>query len=436
MPRTSATASASATRLWLGVAIAVLAFARIEPRSAQAGVNTYADIFPGDRAAGLAGAYVALSDDGSGAYYNPAGLVQIGFADVSLSASAYQYQSLTADGAFFGRDWTRQGGLFVPTSFGAIRRFGDIAVGLSIAVPEAYDLRTSKVYRAVDFSDFQFDLDHDFKDLGQTYDVGPTFAWAVTPELSVGATVYYVYGTRDRSSFFKITDSTDPAFVPGVSFVTSEETVTGFTASLGVKWEPDPCWSLGLRLRPPADLHHFRKEQDSEFLGVTDPLGLIPTFDTPVILNKGFTEGVPGNATLGAAWTPNDELTVALDVSYYLEEDFPGFVTPVRREPTWNVSAGAEYYVHPQVPLRLGFYTNNSSAPDPKPGTSSQREQTDFYGFTVGANWVSEHSELGLGVRQGFAVGKIVAVSIDSVAPVSDVHGTETAVFLASRYKF
>ena len=406
------------------------------PRSASAGVNTYADIFPGDRAAALGGAYVALSEDGSGAYYNPAGLARVPFADVSLSVSAYQYQSLTAVDAFYGRDWTRRGGLFVPTSFGAIRRFGDVAVGLSIAVPEAYDLRTSTVYRGVDFSGFAFDLDHDFKDAGQTYDVGPTFGWAVTPELSVGATLYYVYGTRDRSSFFKIIDSTDPSFVPGVSFATSEETVTGFTASLGVQWEPDPCWRFGLRIRPPADLHHFRKEQDSEFLGVTDPLGLVPTFETPAILNKGFTEGVPGNATLGGAWMPTDELTVSVDVSYFLEEDFPGFVTPVRREPTWNVSAGAEYHVHPRIPVRVGFYTNNSSAPDPEPDGSSQRERTDFYGFTVGANWVSEHTELGLGVRQGFAVGKMLAVSVESPTPVADVHGTETAVFLASRYKF
>lgn len=430
MPRASAIRRAAVT-------VALLAFSLPLSRgTARAGVSTYADIFPGDRAAGLGGAYVALSEDGSGAYYNPAGLVRIPFADVSLSASAYQYQSLTGDGAFYGRDWTRRGGLFVPTSFGAIRRFGDLAVGLSIAVPEAYDLRTSTVYRSVEFSGFLFDLDHDFKDAGQTYDVGPTFAWAISPELSVGATVYYVYGTRDRTSFFKITDSTDPGFVPGVSFVTSEETVTGFTATLGASWQPDPCWRFGLRIRPPADLHHFREEQDSEFLGVTDPLGLVPTFETPEILAKGFTEGVPGNATLGGAWTPSDDLTVSVDVSYFLAEDYPGFVTPVRREPTWNVSAGAEYYVHPRVPLRLGFYTNNSSAPDVKPDTTTQREKTDFYGFTVGVNWVSEHSELGLGLRQGFAVGKMLAVSVAEPTPVVDVSGTETAVFLASRYKF
>lgn len=415
------------------LALAVVTFA---PVVARAGINSYADIFPGDRAAALGGAYVALSEDGSGAYYNPAGLVGIRFADVSLSVSAYQYQSLTADRAFFGSDWTRRGGLFVPTSFGAIRRFGAFAVGLSIAVPESYDLRTSTVYQDVAISGFTFDLDFDFKDTGQIYDVGPTFAWAISDELAVGATIYYVYGTRDRSSFFKITDAADPSAVSGVSFTTSEESITGFTGTLGVSWQPDPCWRFGLRVRPPTDLHHFRKEQDSQFFGTDDPRGLLPGFDTPTVLNKGFSEGVPGNATLGAAWTPAPELTLAVDVSYYLEEDYPDFVQPVRREPTWNVSAGAEYFLHPSVPLRVGFYTNNSSAPEPVRGATSQREKSDVYGFTVGANWISEHTELGLGLRQGFVVGKLIALTADAASPPVDLRGTETSVFLASRYKF
>ncbi len=425
----------SRARTMLALACAACGWVAAAP-FARAGVNTYADVFPGDRAAAMGGAYTALADDGSGAYYNPAGLVRIPEADISLSASAYSYQSFTFEKGFFGRDFHQEGGLFVPTGFGAIRRLGNLAFGVSIAVPEAFALRTNRSFHDVDLSGFQFDLDLDFKDDARTYEFGPTLAWSVSPELSIGATLYYLYGSRSRVSYFEIADATDPAALPTLAFSTSQERVTGVTGVLGAQWQPDRCWRFGLALRPPTDLHHYREEQDSNFTPVEGLPGLLPAPGTPDILDKGFTEGVPFSATFGTAWISGEQLTLAADVSVYGYEHFPGFETPVTRDPTWNLNLGAEYYVYPSIPLRAGFYTNNSSAPDPKTGQTNAREHVDTYGFTIGANWIAEHTELGLGLREGFETGRTPSVSVEDVAPVVPVRGTETAVFLSSRYKF
>src|SRR3990172_2529925 len=51
----------------------------------------YNNILIGDRAAGMAGAYTAISDDPSGLYYNPAGIVFAPRRSFSASVNAYQY---------------------------------------------------------------------------------------------------------------------------------------------------------------------------------------------------------------------------------------------------------------------------------------------------------------------------------------------------------
>ena len=48
----------------------------------------------GDRATGLGGAYTAISDDPSGAYYNPAGIVFAFDNQISLSVNSYKYKHI------------------------------------------------------------------------------------------------------------------------------------------------------------------------------------------------------------------------------------------------------------------------------------------------------------------------------------------------------
>ncbi|MCX6111981.1 MAG: aromatic hydrocarbon degradation protein, partial [Proteobacteria bacterium] len=52
----------------------------------------YKNILVGDRAATMGGAYVGLSNDLSGTYYNPAGMAFADGSGISASANVYQEQ--------------------------------------------------------------------------------------------------------------------------------------------------------------------------------------------------------------------------------------------------------------------------------------------------------------------------------------------------------
>ena len=97
----------------------------------------------GERGAGMGGAFTALADEATGAFYNPAGIVvdQSALIQASMSAYKLRYKRATVldvcgkqleedDSGFFG----------FPATFGFVKLFGSRvrhAVGLTLAVPQA-----------------------------------------------------------------------------------------------------------------------------------------------------------------------------------------------------------------------------------------------------------------------------------------------------------
>ena len=61
------------------------------PTALRADSDThYQDYLVGDRAAGMGGAFIALANEATGAYYNPAGIISEGSTMIQLSMSAYK----------------------------------------------------------------------------------------------------------------------------------------------------------------------------------------------------------------------------------------------------------------------------------------------------------------------------------------------------------
>src|SRR5205085_928366 len=77
--------AAAAIALWKAIVLALLLCAL----PARADDSRYQDYPVGSRALALGGAFVALSDDPSGLYYNPAGICDSRRLNVSVSASLY-----------------------------------------------------------------------------------------------------------------------------------------------------------------------------------------------------------------------------------------------------------------------------------------------------------------------------------------------------------
>ena len=96
----------------------------------------YNNIIIGDRAAGLAGAYTAISDDASGLFYNPAGIVFSEDLQLSASANAIHETELTYKSVLNGGDWKRKSSNVVPNFFGMTSKFGAGYLGFSYAVTD------------------------------------------------------------------------------------------------------------------------------------------------------------------------------------------------------------------------------------------------------------------------------------------------------------
>ena len=85
----------------------------------------YNNVLIGDRASGLAGAYTAISDDASGLFYNPAGIVYTENLQLSASANALYSTETVYKDVLNGGDWKRKSDNIVPNYFGMTTKLGD-----------------------------------------------------------------------------------------------------------------------------------------------------------------------------------------------------------------------------------------------------------------------------------------------------------------------
>src|SRR5262244_2789299 len=114
--------------------------------SALADDSNFRPYILGSRAAGMGGAFTALSDDGSGSYYNPGGLAFTRRSSISLSVSVYGVVTGSyANALGTNHDFTYSDLNVVPSCTSAIRKFGepnpetgvaDNTLVLSVLVPD------------------------------------------------------------------------------------------------------------------------------------------------------------------------------------------------------------------------------------------------------------------------------------------------------------
>ena len=89
--------------------------------------------FYGERAAGLSGAYTALSDDPSGAFYNPAGLAFSYHDGFSISASNFKNTTKSYKGVDTpGQVYSQRSEGFEPNFIGVLKRYDNLKIGFSV----------------------------------------------------------------------------------------------------------------------------------------------------------------------------------------------------------------------------------------------------------------------------------------------------------------
>ncbi len=421
----------------------------------------YVDIFVGDRAAGMAGAYTAIADGPEGAYYNPAGLAFSSSVYISVSTNAVQIKEITYNDvqplvAFDTEPvkYTRHSFAFVPNFFGFLQRSEHgptFAFTLASTDNEGFDQRDRLNF---DLNDSSLSIDTiilntNFTNTRSKNEAGPSLAWLLGERFSVGFGLFAVY---EDSRF--ITQNINRADSGGsvaeffaVSSVYSRSQVVSAKPQLGVQFMPVQEISIGYTTNFRLPLYRAKTVQSATFtydntnndfdFATTPPAVQDNVVSQANVFTNGMFQDTEWQHSLGIAWFVSRSLVIAADARVYIPiADSAG---DVATEFTWNVAAGAEWYLSPNFPLRFGLFTNHSNQPSLREydsrdsSTYSQNDHIDYYGAALSIGYTTADSSINLGLSGslGFGTSQIVAFG-----PLQEVSAFTMSVFISGGYQF
>ncbi len=366
----------------------------------------YVNSIVGERAAGLGGAYTAVSDDPSGCYYNPAGIVFAIGRRLSISVNAYNVSTKTYKDALHkttgeGEDWVLKSSQLLPNFFGVIQQLGPGMIGFSYAVVDSYLRDQEQVFYNIrsaipGVSIVRYVLNIDDED--KVYNLGPSYALKLRDNLSTGITLYLHYkdGKIIRNHLLNLSNS---EFAWENYYLSWQE--YGLRPILGFMWEPFEKVSLGMKFSRTILFDSERRAQ----VTLRGPASLgygVNDVDFNV-LESSEKRRYPFVTTFGIAYFPSRVLLFSADLSYNTSvED---------RKAVLNGAMGIEYYFSPSIALRVGGFTDMANTPRLKSGITDQPEHIDIYGGTLSITYFTKNSSLTIGSVYSYGSGKAQVIS-------------------------
>jgi long-chain fatty acid transport protein len=390
---------------------ALIGFALISMPAAANEAN-YQQYVIGDRAAGMGGAACALGTALDASYYNPAGLAYTKQRTISIAASLYGWQRYTADNALYpSEDLYTSSFITLPPAMGLVFFAApQTAIGLGAFVPHNYAL-----------SDIlAFPKDHNYYNVSmsdQTLWIGPSAAHAFSDEISVGIGIY---GTYRNYSCLQTVYLNEIAYTGTRNL---KYKTFGLLGLLGLQYRPTDHWRLGVSAQCPSfDLWGNGEYQANE-----------SAYHNGIFLNDfGHADNmdardrIPAQFKAGIGWEKEKVFGIGLDATWHLansynringtfDETGEDVYADYRNQAVVDFNLGAEYYILKAYPIRAGFYTALSSAPDVKlenelrgyPG------QINDYGLTASIGRELENVMLSLGVNYVFGQGDDYGYMLD-----------------------
>ena len=396
--------------------------------AASADQYHYTDMLIGDRASGMGGAYTAISDDPSGMYYNPAGIVYSPETNTSSSALAYQVKTKRYAGAIAGNDWLRTSNSFVPNFFGVLQPIGDGYFGLSYVMSDAVDEHQSQTFSNIPGID-EFSIDLDEQDT--VYKIGPTYSARISDNLSYGVTLYF--HLRDRLVSFNQVANLVPDPSVGNYDWTNQQIATseiGINPILGLMWAPTERSALGITVRKTFIISSLTQMECTKQSATTTPAGTLcgTAFGSNDYLHVITTNNTyvdsPWEIALGWADFPNNKQVYSTDLKIYTGGD---------NVPTWNASAGYEHFFNSRWNARFGLYTNNANTAIPAITDTNPVEHVDELGMSASIGRFTRTSSVSVGVAYVSGNGTRSNLAETGIAPVP-VYINSTTIYLTAYY--
>ncbi len=397
----------------------------------------YNNLLIGERAFGLGGAYVAVSDDSAGLFYNPAGVAFSSKNNISGSVNALTRTKTRYEAIGEGDlDWDRESESLVPTFFGIVKHTSAGVVGLSFAVTDAL-LENQDIHLTDLPSDdpdgFILELIVNNNNDETTYNFGPSFAKILAPGLAVGTTLYVHYRKiqwiqneythySEHDLSWEWTDWYNEYW---------EVKELGLRPIVGVMWSPEEAsYSLGAPIS-----RTFALDSEGSFQQINATFDALGIYEELVEL-ESFDENrvYPWTLALGVAFFPSHSLLFSGDLTYHesIEDAFYG-----DRRSVLDGAFGMELYLSRQFALRFGLYSSRASTYSPDSGREDQDEHVDLYGATASISRLGKGHALTLGLGYGQGDGK---TSLGRFRPeprwVSDMSMKTLSIFIGASYSY
>ena len=408
-------------------ALAALLLAALVSLPGRADDSRYQDYPVGSRATALGGAFVALSDDPSGLYYNPAGICDARRLNVSVSASLYGFERQSHGSIDLGKGTFSLAGLssinVIPGEAGLIKGVGALddrgtpwAFGFDVTVPN---------YRTYGL-DATDPVQIHTRVLDRTFNLAAGAAWRFNHKLNLGVALHYVLRLYETSEdALSVTGAAAEPTV-GVYHATAAFQNGNLVGLLGAKYRYSDDWVFGAALGlPGAPVHSAGAVRVQDIL--SDPNAPAGSRSEATVINTTEVNSrtfVPAYLRLGAAmiaahrWTLSGQLTGHLGTAYDRFSVNPAIAQRLRvqdhiqRGAVLDANVGGEYLVNADYSVAAGLFTDRSGAPEFSlrpdgtlaPG-SSRQPRVSLYGGTATLGLIGNHAISRLGVCFAYGAG-------------------------------
>jgi long-chain fatty acid transport protein len=387
----------------------------------------YNNFLIGDRAAGMGGAYTAISDDPSGLYYNPAGIVYSTGRSLSASLNAYYTMTKKYDNVIGGNGWERNSTSLLPNFFGIIQPLGDFKFGFSYAVPDSAKEDQDQTFTG----SFPTTLGSpaetytvNFNNEDNTYLFGPSIAKELANNLSAGITLY-LYHRSSQSILNQHIVLEDGRYEWSNQYI--EQVERGFKPIVGLMFTPVEKLSLGLSVGRTFVYGYSMSSQvifkDANALTAND-FTITDDSDTT-------KRDHPWEVRVGAAYFPSDSLLLSFDTAYYTKVSDP---VKGDRVSVVNAAVGAEYFWSKSWAVRGGLFTNIANTPELDPSRSNQEEKVDLYGMSLSVSNFTRNTSITFGGN--LSTGSGDAQILSNTTSIQTVDVLSWMIFLSSSYSY
>lgn len=396
----------------------------------------------GVAATGMGGAFIGKADDLSAVYYNPAGLAQLPgtrlYGDVVGISAAATFTRQGFDGQDNKSDLIPVPVVVFSSDFGG--RLKNMVAAFAINAPfglrNAYDESGPQRYTTTDIS------------LATIY-TGAYLGWQVTPFVSIGGGVQYVYATAEIGQHINYGGFLNPALnenpeLDGVLDV-ADATDSGFAGNIGVLVKPSDSLQIGLTWRSGIDLD-ISGETTLTIPAMLTQLsgGLLQSLE----IDGSTTVALPQTVGAGVAFQPMDQLTLTGDFNWInwsvyenLDFDFepnvpylPDTEGPRNWEDTFAVRVGAEYQVNDMYAVRAGYVFDQSPIPDDTLGP--ELPTGDRHGIAVGGGVTWRQMNIDFCYTHIFVEDRTVETSLRDSYVLGDYESSANIFGISVGYAF